>query len=210
MMEIKTIPIGPLQTNCYLVACPETHSAVVIDPAWSGDKLYELVQEAGVELVAILVTHAHFDHVGGAADLKRLCNARLLAHPDSGPLLAEAHHHALLWSLRMDPAPAADGELAEGQVIEVGTLRLEVLETPGHAPGHVSFHEPAAKAVFSGDALFKNGIGRTDLPGGNHRVLIQSIRDKLLTLPDDTAVHSGHGPATTVGNERRWNAFLQS
>jgi glyoxylase-like metal-dependent hydrolase (beta-lactamase superfamily II) len=95
-MDIKTIPIGPLQTNCYLVACPETHAAVLIDPAWSGEKLYELVQDEGVELAAILLTHAHFDHVGGAADLKRSSSARLLAHPDSGPLLAEAHRHALL------------------------------------------------------------------------------------------------------------------
>ncbi len=208
-MNIKTVPIGPLQTNCYLLACPETHAAVLIDPAWSGEELYEMVQDEGVELAAILLTHAHFDHVGGAADLKRLCNARILAHPDSGPLLAEAHRHALLWGLKMDQAPPADGELAGGQVIEVGTLRLEVLETPGHAPGHVSFYEPAARAVFSGDTLFKGGIGRSDLPGGNPSVLMESIRNRLLTLPDDTAVYSGHGPATAIGYERQSNAFLR-
>jgi len=208
-VNVKIIPIGPLQTNCYLVACPETQAAVIIDPAWSGETLHTLAQEEGAKLEAILLTHAHFDHLAGAAALKRLSNAPLLAHPDSKPLMADAHHHALAWGVQIEPTPEPDGELVEGQVIEVGTLRLQTLHTPGHAPGHVCFYEPAAGAIFDGDVLFNGGIGRSDLPGGDHGRLMQSIREKLLTLPDETAVYSGHGPATTIGAERRWNPFLR-
>jgi len=207
-MQIQVIPVGPLQTNCYLAVCPESQAAAIVDPGWSGEELYNLVQREKLELKAILLTHAHFDHVGGAAALKRLSNAPLLAHPDSELLLRNAHHHAQAWGFQVDPTPKLDGGLAEGQIIEVGTLRLEVLYTPGHAPGHVCFYQARAGVLFDGDVLFKGGIGRTDLPGGNYARLMKSIREKLLTLPDDTAVYSGHGPATTIGNERRGNPFL--
>lgn len=208
-MRVVTIPIGPLQTNCYVAACPETHGAVVIDPAWSGEALFELIGREGFTLQMILLTHAHFDHVAGAAALRRLSGARMLAHGDSKPLLRQATLHAQAWGFQIEPAPDPDGELADGQVIEVGTLKLQVLYTPGHAPGHVCFYEPAAGAVFDGDVLFSGSIGRTDLPGGNHQQLLKSIREQLLTLPDETAVYSGHGPATTIGHERRWNPFLR-
>jgi hydroxyacylglutathione hydrolase len=208
-MKVLTIPIGPLQTNCYMAVCPETQAAAVIDPAWSGESLFERLGREGFKLQVILLTHAHFDHIAGAAALHRLSGARLLAHADSGPLLKQATLHAQAWGFQIEPPPQPDGELVDGQVIEVGTLRFQVLYTPGHAPGHVCFYEPTAGAVFDGDVLFSAGIGRTDLPGGNHNRLMQSIREQLLTLPDETTVYSGHGPATTIGQERRWNPFLR-
>ncbi len=209
LAEIHTIPIGPLQTNCYLVICPETRSACVIDPAWSGEDIDGRVTEQQAELEAILLTHGHFDHLAGAAALKRICGAPLLAHADSRPFLTSAQHHARLWGFQIEPPPELDDELAEGQVLEIGTLRLTVLHTPGHAPGHVCFYEPAANLLFDGDVLFRGGIGRADLPGGNYDLLMASIRERLLTLPDSTAVYPGHGPATTIGDERRWNPFLR-
>ena len=208
-MLIQTIPVGPLQTNCYLAACQETNQAVLIDPGWSGEALYDLVTDKDLTLVAILLTHAHFDHIAGAGALKHLSLSPILAHADSIPLLREAHRHASLWGFPMEPAPEPDGELFDGQVLNVGEAQLHVLHTPGHAPGHVCFHEPSARSLFDGDVLFKEGIGRTDLPGGNYTQLMRSIREKLLLLSDDTAVYSGHGPATTIGSERRWNPFLR-
>ncbi len=208
-MRILTVPVGPLQTNCYLAICPETHSGAIIDPGWSGDALNDLAVREGVNLEAILLTHAHFDHLAGAAALKRLSGAALLAHPDTRATIAEAPDHARLWGFQVEPVPELDAELAEGQILEIGTLRLSVLFTPGHAPGHVCFYEPTAGAIFDGDVLFNRGIGRSDLPGGDHETLMRSIREQLLTLPDETAVYSGHGPATTIGQEKRWNPFLR-
>jgi glyoxylase-like metal-dependent hydrolase (beta-lactamase superfamily II) len=208
-IQIQTIPVGPLQTNCYLFACSDTGQAVMIDPGWSGEALFDLVTEKELDLVAILLTHAHFDHIAGAGALRELSQVPILAHPDSEPYMKNAHRHAGLWGIPMEPAPEPDGELSEKQIIEVGQLRLHVLHTPGHAPGHVCFHEPESRSLFDGDVLFKEGIGRTDFPGGDYATLMRSIREKLLVLPDDTAVYSGHGPATTIGSERRWNPFLR-
>jgi hydroxyacylglutathione hydrolase len=208
-MKIEAVSVGPLQTNCYLVTCPETLASVIIDPGWSGEELSELVVDNGFDLKALLLTHAHFDHVAGAAALKRLTGVPVLAHADSAPLLLDNHRHASFWGFRIEPAPGLDGELAEGQIVQVGRLALEVLCTPGHAPGHVCFYERAAKTLFDGDVLFQGGIGRFDLPGGDYSLLMQSIQEKLLTLPDDTAVYPGHGPATTIGDERRWNPYLR-
>ncbi len=208
-IQIQTIPVGPLQTNCYLVACADTGQAVVIDPGWSGEALFDIVNEQKLDMVAILLTHAHFDHIAGAGALKERSTAPIMAHQDARPYMRDAHLHAGLWGIPMDPAPEPDGKLSEGQIIKVGNLRLHVLYTPGHAPGHVCFHEPESRSLFDGDVLFKEGIGRTDFPGGDHALLMQSIREKLLVLPDDTSVYSGHGPVTTIGSERRWNPFLR-
>ncbi|MBN1888452.1 MAG: MBL fold metallo-hydrolase [Thermoflexales bacterium] len=206
-MKVYTLPVGPLQTNCYLVVCPETQAGVIIDPGGDADDIAAAVEQHRVSLAYILLTHAHFDHMGAVAQLVEASGAPLAAHPAESALLKLGGGGAL-FGFVVRPAPPPDVRLAEGQVLEVGTLRLHVLHTPGHTPGHVAFHEPAHRAVFDGDVLFAGGIGRTDLPGGNTKQLMDSIQTKLLALPDETIVYSGHGPATTIGRERRYNPFL--
>ena len=209
MIEILQLPLGPLQTNCYLVACTETMEAAVIDPSWDGRRIAVLATERGYVITHILLTHAHFDHVGGLAELEEETNAPIYIHPEAIPMLEHATKAAAHYDLTMPAPPAASHMLAEGDIIEVGQLKLEVLFTPGHAPGHVSFYVREHNALFDGDVLFQRSIGRTDFPGGDHPTLMKVIREKLFVLPDETAVLSGHGPTTTIGQEKEWNPFLQ-
>lgn len=206
--KVLQLPLGPLQTNCYLLACTATGQAAVIDPAWDGRAILDQATAQGWTISHILLTHAHFDHVGGLAELKELTGAPIYAHPDSAPMLARAPAAGAMWGIHVDPPPPADQPLAEGQALSIGELRPVVLFTPGHAPGHVCFYLAEDGLVFDGDVLFQGSIGRTDLPGGDYDVLIASIRDKLLPLPDETYVLSGHGGVTTIGEERRHNPFL--
>ncbi len=209
MTEILQLPLGPLQTNCYLLACTETNQAAVIDPSDNGRFIADTVQEKGWELTHILLTHSHFDHVGGLAELKQLTDAPIYIHPEAIPMLEVAPQSAARFQLSVAQPPPADEMLAEGDIIHVGNLKLDVLFTPGHAPGHVSFYLAEDNVIFDGDVLFQQSIGRTDLPGGDHALLMKVIREKLLVLPDETAVLSGHGPVTTIGQEKAWNPFLK-
>jgi glyoxylase-like metal-dependent hydrolase (beta-lactamase superfamily II) len=159
------------------------------------------------QLRHILLTHAHFDHTGGAADLVEATGAPLAIHPLELPLL-RAGGGSREFGFHVRPCPEPNLLLEEGQVIEVGKMRFNVLFVPGHTVGHVAFYEAQAKAVFSGDVLFYGGIGRTDFPGGDYDTLMRSIREVLFALPDETAVCCGHGPATTIGRERAENPFL--
>ena len=209
MIQILQLPLGPLQTNCYLIACDETNEAAVIDPSWNGRLIAETAAEKGWHISQILLTHAHFDHIGGLAELKRLVDVPVFIHPEAVQMLANANQSAQFFNLELEQPLPAEKYLAEGDVIKVGNSELLVLFTPGHAPGHVSFYFSAQAVVFSGDALFQQSIGRTDLPGGNMQLLLEMIKEKLLVLPDETAVLSGHGSATTIGQEKQWNPFLK-
>ncbi len=206
-MIIKTLVVGPIQTNCYLIGCPETLEGAVIDPGWDAPAILSAAEAASLTIKYVLNTHAHWDHVSANADVLEATGAQLALHPGDLPLLLD-RGGANLWRIPARSSPEPDIELAEGQVVQIGKLNLQVLFTPGHTPGHVSFYAAAAGAVFSGDVLFRQGIGRTDLPGGDHRTLMHSIQEVLMTLPPETVVYSGHGPATTISNERRANPWL--
>ncbi len=210
MIQIKRLPLGPMQTNCYIVMCENTGQTAVIDPSWDGRALAAALTDGGHNLTHILLTHAHFDHVGGLAELKEAFpEIPVYIHPDAAEQLSQAAMQAMFFGMKLIQPPAAEKNLAEGDIIELGDLRLQVFYTPGHAEGHVSFYLPEFNVIFSGDVLFQGSIGRTDLPGGDHSLLIQIIEDKLLTLPDQTHVLSGHGSPTTIGQERQTNPFLQ-
>jgi len=206
-IHILQLPVGPIQTNCYLAADDESKTAVLVDPGGDAPSLLSRLAERQWQLKCILLTHAHFDHIGAAAEVAEATKAPLAIHPLELPLL-RARGGAPLFGLDIQPCPEPDILLEAGQIIQAGALRFEVLFVPGHTVGHVAFYEKQAKAVFSGDVLFQSGIGRTDFPGGNYHTLMHSIRQVLFALPDDTTVYSGHGPATTIGEEKRSNPFL--
>lgn len=206
-MIVKQLPVGMIQANCYLAGCEETGAGVIIDPGDEAERILAEVEAAGLTITHILNTHAHFDHIMANAPLVEALGAPLALHPLDLPLLRQ-NGGAALFGLEAPPSPEPDLLLAEGDTISFGNYTLQVLYTPGHTPGHVSFYEPTAKIIFDGDVLFADGIGRTDLPGGNFETLLHSINEKLMVLPDDTTVCSGHGPLTTIGRERAGNPWL--
>ena len=206
-MEIDQLSIGPIQTNCYLAMCKRTHEAVVIDPGWDDPRVPSAIERRQASVKYIVNTHAHWDHIGGNAALSRLTGAPLAIHPEALPML-RAKGGAVAWDIPLEPSPEPGVLLEPGTELIVGDLRLKILYTPGHAPGHISLYEADKGIVFDGDVLFNRGIGRTDLPGGDMPTLMKSIREVLFALPDETVVLSGHGPRTTIGDERLMNPWL--
>jgi glyoxylase-like metal-dependent hydrolase (beta-lactamase superfamily II) len=204
---VKQLAVGPIQTNCYVVGCEETAEGVVIDPGDQAELILDEVNKAGLAIKYILNTHAHFDHILANGALVQATGAPLAIHPLELPMLRSGGG-ASAFGLPARPSPEPDIELAEGDTITFGTHTFEVLFTPGHTVGHVSFYEAEAGIIFDGDVLFAGGIGRTDLPGGDYETLMSSINEKLMVLPDETTVCSGHGPVTSIGRERVGNPWL--
>lgn len=207
-MIIRALTVGLIQTNCYVVGCEETKKGVIIDPGGDPELILAEVKRHGLTIQYVLNTHAHFDHTEANGAVMKATGAPLALHPADRPIL-EAAGGAALFGLRADPSPPPDIELHHGDILEVGKLRFQVLHTPGHTPGHVCFYEPTEGVLFDGDVLFYRGVGRTDLPGGSWQQLVHSIEQVLFLLPDDTVVYSGHGPATTLGEEKRLNPWLR-
>jgi hydroxyacylglutathione hydrolase len=205
MTEIQRFSLGPFQTNAYWIKNPENGESIVIDPGMDPEALLEALQ--GENVKAILLTHAHLDHIGGLNELRALTKAPVYIHPKeqswlSDPMLNGSAHFGTP-EIRCEPA---EHELADGQVLRLAGWEIQVMHTPGHSPGSCTF--VIGKHCFSGDVLFAQGIGRTDLPGGDFETLMESIQDKLFELDDDTIVYPGHGPATTIETEKMTNPFV--
>ncbi len=207
MIRVLQIPLGPIETNAYMVANEETKKAIVIDPGMQpAELLFEL---EGYEVEAILLTHAHFDHIGGVDEVKQKYNCPIYLHPNEHDWLNDANKNgSARWPQIGAPftTTPADISLKNGQILNLIGQSIEVRHTPGHSPGSVSF--VMGDVVFCGDALFHRGIGRTDLPGGSQQQLIQAIQQKLMTLPPDTIAYPGHGRETTIGDEKKYNPYL--
>ena len=211
-IKIKSLTLGPFVTNAYLVADSETRSAILIDPVDDAPAIIKAAEDEGWTIKLMLATHAHLDHVLASAAIKRQLRIPFLIHEDCAKLLDEIPQQGLYFGLGPLPAAAAPDRLlsSDSEVIELDAIRLQSLYTPGHAPGHLSFYLAEHRVLFSGDTLFAGSIGRTDLPGGDHNLLMKSIFEQLMVLDDDVQVLPGHMGRTTIGRERLTNPFILS
>ena len=210
-LEIVAFTLGPAATNAYLVGDPERRIAVVVDPAWDGKLIQAEAVRRGWRVTHIWLTHAHFDHFGGAGALSDASETPIpvALHPNDQPLWRMRGGAPALGFPEFDPGPEPTIAFEHGMRMELGGSRFEVRHTPGHTPGHVVFREQAAGLVLCGDLIFRGSVGRTDLPGGSTPALLTSIQKEILTLPEATQLLAGHGPPTTVGEERRSNPILK-
>ena len=208
-MIIKQIIVGSMAVCCYIVACEKTKKAAVIDPGGDEEKILAMVKEMGVTVEYIIATHGHPDHVCGNRKIQEATGAKILMHAADESFFGKPEVKHYFSMLGLEASPAADIEVAEGDEIVIGEVRLQVLHTPGHTPGGMCLYNPPH--LITGDTLFVGGLGRTDFPGGSHDDLLSSIRTKLLVLPPDTIVWPGHGYGghqSTIGEEKRSNPFL--
>ena len=219
-MIIEEITVTAFQQHTRIVGCEQTKQAICIDPGDEAERIVEVLQRRGLVLQAIALTHAHLDHVGAVAALKKLQTAAKInlhkgdefmyrALPEQPSWIGIPRSQWAALGFVFETPPAVDHYWTDGERYTVGKLEFEVRHCPGHTPGHVVLYEPAERKVFVGDVLFAGSIGRTDLPGGSMPQLLNSIKNKLLTLDDDVEVYSGHGPMTTIGEERLTNPFLR-
>jgi glyoxylase-like metal-dependent hydrolase (beta-lactamase superfamily II) len=205
---LETFPVGPLQCNCTILGDPVTHEAIVIDPGEEISRIYGRLTEHGLKLKQILITHAHIDHIGGALKLKRLTSAPILLNENDLPLLKMMEEQAGWLGVETPETEAPDASLADGLTVGLESYPAQVVHTPGHTQGSVCLYFEPLELLVAGDTLFAGSIGRTDLPGGDGRQILQSIHSRLLVLPEETAVLPGHGPLTTIGDEKMRNPFL--
>jgi hydroxyacylglutathione hydrolase len=207
-MILEMLTVGPFQENCYVIGNEEIGEGAIVDPGDEAARIALAVEQTGLAISEILITHAHIDHVGAVAALVEEYACPVLMHAEAEPMLQQLPTQAMMMGLRFGKVPKVDRRIEDEEVLEVGGLRLKALYTPGHAPGHLAFYAESERLVFSGDALFAGSVGRTDLFGGDTEVLMRNIKERLMRLPDQTRVLSGHGPETTIGDERAHNPFL--
>lgn len=206
-MIIKSLTVGPIMANCFILGCDDTKEAVVIDPGDDINKILLALSESKLTVKKIINTHGHFDHVGANKDLKNTTGAELLIHKADAPMLEELNMAASAFGMSVENSPPADAYINDGDIISFGNMSIKVLHTPGHSPGSVSLLVEN-ECVFAGDTLFAGSIGRTDLPGGSYDTLISAVKEKLFTLDDNIKVYCGHGPETTIGREKQYNPFF--
>ena len=209
MLEIVSFTLGPAQTNAYLVADSETKEAAVIDPSWDGHIILDAAQKRSWRIGHLWYTHAHFDHIGGAGAIADALNPLPLValHPNDH-VLWRAGGGGAFFGFEIDPGPEPTIDFTHGQILRLGSVEFEIRFTPGHTLGHCILYVSSAGICFCGDLIFAGSVGRTDLPGGDWNTLEKSIREQIFTLPDETRLLSGHGPETTVGEEKRSNPFV--
>ena len=205
-MISKELIVGPLATNCYIVGSESSREGVIIDPADEAKVILREVKDLALDIKFILLNHGHFDHIGALKEVKEAIGAEVAMHKDDAMRLQEYSLAGEQFGLSNPVPPAPDRLLQDGDSIDVGDLHFSVLHTPGHTPGGICILVNGV--VFSGDTLFNYGVGRCDLPGGSYSQLMDSIRTKLMTLPDETIVYPGHGATTIIGTERQGNPFL--
>lgn len=204
----KVLPVGPLQCNCSIIGDEATHEAMVIDPGDDIEDILAIINQHKLKVKQIVITHAHIDHVGGAMKLRAQTGAPILLNQNDLALLKMLDVQASWVGMRPPGAVEIEADLKHDQRLEAGSLLANVLHTPGHTEGSVCLYFPAEKLLIAGDTLFARSIGRTDLPGGSFEKIIRSLHDRVLALPDETVVIPGHGPMTTIGEEREENPFL--
>lgn len=201
-MEIISLVMTPFSENCVIIK--DGDEAMVIDPGEANQQLFDTLE--GCKVALLVNTHSHIDHVGGNAEVKKRTGAELVCHEEAAPMLQSISQQGQMFGMNVPDSPPPDRFIKAGDTLSVGSVKLDIVDAPGHAPGHIALVGDGF--IIGGDVLFAGSIGRTDLPGGNYEVLMNSIKTQFLTLPDETVVYSGHGPVTTIGTERQTNPFL--
>ena len=211
MLEIETVVVSPLMQNARLIKCTNYEELVLIDPGAEPERLMKIIKSSGMKLCGIWLTHSHLDHCGAVKKILDENPVKLFAHPDESFMRQNVARVSDMYGIEkgvFENCPEPDNMIKGSELLQVGEHQFQVIFTPGHSPGHLSFFNKENEVLISGDVLFSGSIGRTDLPGGDHNTLIKSVTEKLFTLPPDTKVMSGHGPDTTIGKEIKTNPFF--
>lgn len=206
-MILEKVVVGPLMVNCYVLGCKETLKGIVVDPGEDEQLILQTIKKHNLTIEYILLTHGHIDHIGALSQIKNATNAKIYIHAGDNFLIAQAKTQAQMFGMRIPDDCHVDDYFVDGDMIKVGNMDVKVISTPGHTPGSVSFL--IENNLISGDTIFESSIGRTDFQGGSFPQIVDSIKNKIYSLPEETSIHPGHGPTTSVGFEKLNNPYVQ-